>query len=58
MGRDIQWREAVVRLLVAARPMTMAARAASGGSALRALAGWESDPGATPSRRAERAGGT
>lgn len=43
MGRDIQWREAVVRLLVAARPMTMAARVAGGESALRALAGWGSD---------------
>ncbi len=40
MGRDIQWREAVVRLLVAARPMTMAARVAGGESALRALAAW------------------
>ncbi len=43
MGRDIQWREAVVRLLVAARPMTMAARLASGGAAARALAGWSAD---------------
>ncbi len=43
MGRDIQWREAVVRLLVAARPMTMAARVAGGESALRALAGWGSE---------------
>lgn len=43
MGRDIQWREAVVRLLVAARPMTMAARVAGGDSALRALAEWGHD---------------
>jgi hypothetical protein len=43
MGRDIQWREAVVRLLVAARPMTMAARVESGDSAMRALAGWGSE---------------
>ncbi|MEP7381458.1 MAG: hypothetical protein ABI910_07205 [Gemmatimonadota bacterium] len=43
MGRDIQWRDAVVRLLVAARPMTMAARLASGGAAARALAGWSGD---------------
>lgn len=40
MGRDIQWREAVVRLLVAARPMQMAARAVSGESALRAWSRW------------------
>ena len=42
MRRDMQWREAVVRLLVAARPMTMAARVASRDSALQALAGWGS----------------
>lgn len=40
MGRDIQWREAVVRLLVAARPMQIAARAVSGESALHAWSRW------------------